>query len=118
MKIILIDAASNRVERDFSTFKEAAGECGTSTKLVCNGRAGHLAFASTISTDVEFVETEPAFRYFSFAHLPTRLQDVSKRFYDVAEWLVLSVPVSSERTKAIDRLLESKDAAIRASLIT
>jgi hypothetical protein len=44
------------------------------------------------------------------------LQGVSKPFCDLAEWMVASLPRNAERTVALRKLLESKNAAVRAKL--
>jgi len=54
-------------------------------------------------------------RLFAFAHLPGPLQKVSAPFRDLAVAL-LDLPRNPERTVALRKLLESKDAAVRAAL--
>lgn len=61
-------------------------------------------------------DSEPMLRWFAYAHLPEKLQAVSKIFHDAAQAIVASVPASAERTVALRKLLESKDAAVRAAL--
>jgi hypothetical protein len=116
MHIILKDVASNRTEHHFDRIEEAAGQCGHKMPLICDGRAGVFEFLAVDSTKVRFVETDPVFQYFAYAHLPEHLQRVSKRFYDLAESIVLDVPRNPERTVALRKLLEAKDAAVRARL--
>jgi hypothetical protein len=53
---------------------------------------------------------------FGYQHLPPHLQEVSKKFYDLAQD-ILKLPDNPERTRALDRLLESKDAAVRALVV-
>ena len=58
-------------------------------------------------------------QYFSYAHLPPALQEVSKPFCDLAISLVADeggLPRNPERTVALRKLLEAKDAAVRAFL--
>lgn len=55
-------------------------------------------------------------RYFKFAHLKPELQDKSKPFRAMAEWLIETLPPSAERTAALRKLLETKDCAVRAGL--
>jgi len=55
-------------------------------------------------------------QFFGYKHLPEHLQAVSKPFADLAHTLVDEVPSSPERTVALRKLLESKDAAVRAAL--
>jgi hypothetical protein len=53
-------------------------------------------------------------QFFTFDHLPAHLQKVSAPFSDLAHILVGSVPRNPERTVALRKLLEAKDAAVRA----
>lgn len=59
---------------------------------------------------------EPMLKWFEFEHLPERLQSVSRNFSYLAVYLVNTVERSPERTVALRKLLESKDAAVRAAL--
>lgn len=59
--------------------------------------------------------TEPIMQFFTFAHLPEELRVVSKPFCELAE-RVLELPRSPERSVALRKLLEAKDAAVRAHL--
>jgi hypothetical protein len=56
-------------------------------------------------------------QYFAYQHLRNDLQPVSKVFGDVAEWVVTVLPASAERAVALRKLLEAKDAAVRAALV-
>lgn len=56
---------------------------------------------------------EHILQFFSYAHLPPSLQAVSKPFCDLAEE-IMHLPRNPERTVALRKLLESKDAAVRA----
>jgi len=53
--------------------------------------------------------------YFAYKHLLPELQAVSQRFYELAEFIVDELPNSAERTVALRKLLEAKDAAVRAA---
>lgn len=55
-------------------------------------------------------------QFFTYAHLPEHLQKVSKPFCDLATVIVSALPRNPERTVALRKLLESKDAAVRAFL--
>lgn len=59
---------------------------------------------------------DPMLRWFAYAHLPAHLQSVSKIFHDAAHATVAAVPASAERTVALRKLLEGKDAAVRAAI--
>lgn len=68
------------------------------------------------ATEVLSASEEPIARYFGFAHLPERLQVVSRPFGALAAYILSTIPRSAERTVALRKLLESKDAAVRAAL--
>ena len=59
---------------------------------------------------------EPILRYFKWDHLPEKLQAHSRPFGELASKIVQFIPRSPERTVALRKLLESKDAAVRAAL--
>lgn len=58
----------------------------------------------------------PILKYFECDHLPERLKTISKPFCDLAKWLEASVPDSAEKSVALRKLLEAKDAAVRAAI--
>lgn len=58
---------------------------------------------------------EPILKYFRWEHLPVSLQIVSQPFEELAS-KIMQLPRSTERTVALRKLLESKDAAVRAAL--
>lgn len=60
--------------------------------------------------------TDPMLQFFAFAHLPSHLQATSKQFHDVAVWTVNVLPRNPERTVALRKLLEAKDAAVRSAI--
>lgn len=55
-------------------------------------------------------------QFFSYSHLPPHLQDVSRPFSDLAQGIIAGLPRNPERTVALRKLLEAKDAAVRALL--
>lgn len=59
---------------------------------------------------------EHIMQFFEYAHLPPHLQAVSREFYTMASGIVGTIPRNPERTVALRKLLESKDAAVRAAL--
>lgn len=59
---------------------------------------------------------EPILQFFAFQHLPPRLWVVSKPFHVMAEGIVAALPRNPERTICLRKLLEAKDAAVRAAL--
>lgn len=59
---------------------------------------------------------ERMLKWFKFDHLPAPLQEASARFWDCACGLVATTEPGPERTVALRKLLEAKDAAVRAKL--
>lgn len=59
---------------------------------------------------------EPILQYFAHEHLPPKLGAVSAPFGALADVLVSELPRNPERTVALRKLLEAKDAAVRAAL--
>jgi hypothetical protein len=73
--------------------------------------------------------TEHIMQFFAYEHLPQHLQAISKPFCDLARAIVgdergmpagtstdFPLPRNPERTVALRKLLEAKDAAVRAAL--
>lgn len=59
---------------------------------------------------------ERMLKWFDFGHLPEHFQSVSFMFYKLAHELVEAIEPGPERTVALRKLLEAKDAAVRAKL--
>ena len=59
---------------------------------------------------------EPIMQFFAYEHLREDLQVVSRPFCDLAVTIVEQLPRNPERTVALRKLLEAKDAAVRARL--
>lgn len=59
---------------------------------------------------------ERMLKWFAYSHLPPGLIDVSQQFYMLADRLCAAVDPGPERTTALRKLLEAKDAAVRAKL--
>lgn len=59
---------------------------------------------------------EPIIQFFEWGHLPEHLQQVSKPFCKLAVQMVENLPNNPERYHALRKLLEAKDAAVRARL--
>jgi hypothetical protein len=60
--------------------------------------------------------TDPILRFFHYSHLPPSLRAASKPFCDLARHIIDSTPRNAERTVALRKLLEAKDAGVRAML--
>lgn len=60
---------------------------------------------------------EPMLVWFGYSHLPEHLQEVSRKFAEVAEAVCELCAPGKERDVALRKLLEAKDAAVRARLM-
>ena len=59
---------------------------------------------------------ERMMKWFAYSHLPEHLQEVSGKFYILASSICSTTEPGPERTVALRKLLESKDAAVRATV--
>ena len=59
-------------------------------------------------------QQEHILQFFAYEHLPTHLQTVSQNFHTLANHIVDNIPRNPERTVALRKILEAKDAAVRA----
>jgi ferritin-like protein len=59
---------------------------------------------------------EPMLQFFGYAHLPEKMQAISRPFGELAQSLVDTLPRNPERTGALRKLLEAKDCAVRAMI--
>ena len=58
------------------------------------------------------------FQFFTYEHLPPHLQEVSKPFAELAKQVAERDKIGNpETTVALRKLLESKDAAVRAVVV-
>lgn len=62
------------------------------------------------------MEPEHIMQFFEYSHLPEHLKHISQPFCEMATKLLVELPRNPERTVALRKLLESKDAAVRARL--
>lgn len=60
--------------------------------------------------------SEPILQFFRTDHLSERLQTIANPFEVLAADVARSLPRNTERTVALRKLLEAKDAAVRAAL--
>jgi hypothetical protein len=58
----------------------------------------------------------PILRYFAHAHLPAPMSDVAAGFSALAHDVDAKLPDGPEKAVALRKLLEAKDAAVRAAL--
>jgi hypothetical protein len=66
-------------------------------------------------SDNQMPQTEHIQQFFAYSHLPEHLQAVSRPFSSLAD-TIMELPRNPERTVALRKLLEAKDAAVRAKL--
>ncbi len=62
------------------------------------------------------MESARMLKWFEYAHLPPHLQEVSRPFGELAERICETITPGPERAVALRKLLEGKDAAVRAKL--
>lgn len=55
-------------------------------------------------------------QFFAYEHLPAAMQEVSRPFCELARHIQSTIASNPERTVALRKLLEAKDAAVRASI--
>ena len=58
----------------------------------------------------------PIMMYFAYAHLPEKLQGVSKPIGDLAQAMDAELPDGPEKSAGLRKLLEAKDCLVRAKL--
>lgn len=104
-----------------STGFEVRGRiANTMTGLMIQCEESGGMFAVNLFESIEPLKEEPKpmpermLSWFSYDHLPDHLKPTSKAFFKLAEEVVLTVRPGPERTVALRKLLEAKDAAVRA----
>lgn len=55
-------------------------------------------------------------KHFGFHHLPPQLQVVSEPFANLSALIIENLPDGYQRTVCLQKLLEAKDAAVRAAI--
>lgn len=55
-------------------------------------------------------------RFFKYEHLPPHLQEISKRFCELAAWMDDNLPAGAEKSAGLRKLLEAKDCAVRTQV--
>lgn len=64
----------------------------------------------------EQVETDPILKFFSYEHLKEPMREISSWFASLAYDVIRQCPRNAERTVALRKLLEAKDAAVRSTV--
>lgn len=62
----------------------------------------------------EEIKQDHILQFFHYAHLPDALKSRSKPFCEIARLIIDTTPRNPERTVALRKLLEAKDANVRA----
>ncbi len=60
---------------------------------------------------------ERMLKWFAYKHLPEKLQAISAPFEELAVKISVEIEPGPERTAALRKLLEAKDAAVRAKVV-
>lgn len=60
------------------------------------------------------IKQDPVLQFFHYAHLPDVLRERSRPFCELARLIINTTPRNPERTVALRKLLEAKDANVRA----
>lgn len=60
--------------------------------------------------------SSPIMKFFEYKHLPEHLQNVSQPISDLAKKMDESLPDCAEKSAGLRKLLEAKDAFVRARL--
>lgn len=92
----------------------ASSVCGPSDDDVTRQATERAAEARLLAASS--TPSDPIIKFFGYVHLPEKLLAASQPFHDLAQRIVTTLPRSAERTVALRKLLESKDAAVRAAL--
>jgi hypothetical protein len=64
----------------------------------------------------EKADPSPIMKYFEYAHLPEKLQAVSKPISELAKQMDETLPACAEKSAGLRKLLEAKDCLVRAAL--
>lgn len=87
---------------------------------ICVNGHRYPAKQTVTNKETAMIDTAPQpermLAYFKFDHLPPKLQAISEPWCKLAAHVVETIPASAERTVALRKLLEGKDAAVRAAL--
>lgn len=67
-----------------------------------------------VSTAPYGAAREHILQFFAYDHLKPEMQAVSRPFCELADQIIAVLPRNPERTVALRKLLEAKDAAVRA----
>ena len=83
--------------------------CNPAIRTPCCGKPGCVPPGSVVVPQAEHI-----LQFFEYSHLPKHLQEVSRPFGELARYTLMTLPKNPERSVALRKLLEAKDAAVRA----
>jgi hypothetical protein len=69
-----------------------------------------------INTEGRHPSIQEVAQFFDYEHLPTPLKEFSQQCYDLAANMIADLPDSPQLTIGLQKLLEAKDAFVRASM--
>lgn len=95
---------------------DVAEELERTAKRINEAVEEERAVSNTSPFTKEEIKQDPILQYFAYNHLPYHLQRASRYHAELAKDIIMTSPSSEERTVALRKLLESKDAAVRAYL--
>lgn len=116
MEFTFIDGVNDICCQPFDSLEQAIGQLGKG-HVIIDGRVGRLEYVAIDSTRARFVDDgDNILQFFAYKHLPEHLQAVSKHFGRLAQRMVLTLPKNEERDAMLRKLIEAKDAGVRALL--
>jgi len=62
-------------------------------------------------------EMNQVIRYFEYEHLPLQLQKIAKPICELAQKMEETLPDNAEKSAGLRKLLEAKDAFVRANIV-
>ena len=76
-----------------------------------------LAKLKAVRTHADVDVDQELMQFFAYDHLPPPLRDASRPFCELANAINVGYGTSFSKTTALRKLLEAKDAAVRASMV-
>lgn len=68
--------------------------------------------------DRKSLDADPMRLFFEYAHLPANMHAVARLFCELADSIIEHLPMGLERTEPLKKLLEARDATVKAFLAT
>ena len=96
-----------RVKNNSKSYQEQAEEIVAKHKAEI-GKSGECILID--------LHQDSMMQWFAYKHLPPHLQEASKVFHDLAYHVVTTTKPGRERSVCLRKLVEAKDAGVRAAL--